>query len=74
LLRVEVAGGAAGWYRTVPGVRVVEELHDGAILELVEGADGDRVLEAARAAGRLRRYAEEQASLTEIFRRAVGPP
>jgi ABC-2 type transport system ATP-binding protein len=74
LLRVEVADGAApgGWLRTLDGVRVVEPLPDGAILELDEGVSEMTVLDAARAAGSVRHFSVVQPTLSEIFRRAVA--
>jgi ABC-2 type transport system ATP-binding protein len=71
LLRVEVAGAAPGWLDGLAGVRVLEPLPEGAILELVDHADESHVLEAARAAGRVRHFSVVQPSLTDIFRRAV---
>ncbi len=72
LVRVEVSGAPADWYGRIPGVRLVEPLPDGAVLELDEGARPEEVLEAARAAGQVRLFAVERPSLAEIFRRAVG--
>jgi len=72
LVRVEVAGAAAGWYETVPDIRVLDPLPQGAILELRGGAKERDVLDAARAAGDVRHFSIVQPSLTEIFRRAVS--
>ncbi len=72
LVRVEVAGAREGWYEPIQGVRLVERLPEGAVLELGEGARPEDVLEAARAAGEVRLFALARPSLTEIFRRAVG--
>jgi ABC-2 type transport system ATP-binding protein len=74
LLRVEVADGAAadGWLRDLGGVRVVEPLAGGAILELDEGVSETAVLDAARAAGPVRHFSVVQPTLSEIFRRAVA--
>jgi ABC-2 type transport system ATP-binding protein len=71
LLRVEVAGAAPGWLDQVAGVRVLEPLPEGAILELVDHAAESDVLDAARTAGRVRHFSVVQPSLTDIFRRAV---
>jgi ABC-2 type transport system ATP-binding protein len=72
LVRVEVAGGAAGWVDALEDVRVVEPLPDGAVVELEDGASPDSVLDAARAAGHVRTFAIVQPSLAEIFRRLVA--
>jgi ABC-2 type transport system ATP-binding protein len=72
LLRVEVAGARRGWLDDMPGVRVVESLPDGAVLELVHRTTPDDVLDAARAAGEVRSFAVVQPSLADIFRRAVA--
>lgn len=72
LVRVEVVGAPRDWYRTIGGVRVLDPLPDGAILELVDGTAEMEVLDAARAAGTVRSFAVVQPTLTEIFRRAVG--
>ena len=73
LLRVEVADGAPpdGWLGELDGVRVVEPLPDGAILELDEAVSEMAVLDAARAAGPVRHFSVVQPTLSEIFRRAV---
>ncbi len=72
LVRVEVDGAADGWYGRLSGVRVVEPLPGGAILELADSAREDTVLDAARAAGEVRHFSVVRPSLTQIFRRAVG--
>jgi ABC-2 type transport system ATP-binding protein len=73
LLRVEVAGVGPGWLERLAGVRVLEPLPEGAILELVDHAAEVDVLDAARAAGRVRHFSVIQPRLTDIFRRAVQP-
>ncbi len=74
LLRVEVADATAtnGWLARLDGVRVVEPLPDGAIVELGEGVSEMAVLDAARAAGPVRHFSVVQPTLSEIFRRAVA--
>jgi len=71
LLRVEVGGAADGWLDRLAGVRVLEPLPAGAILELVDHAREADVLDAARAAGEVRHFSVVQPSLTDIFRSAV---
>lgn len=71
LLRVEVAGATPGWLDRLAGVRVLEPLPDGAIVELVDHAREAEVLDAARAAGDVRHFSVVQPSLMDIFRKAV---
>jgi len=71
LLRVEVGGAADGWLDRLAGVKVLEPLPAGAILELVDHAREADVLDAARAAGEVRHFSVVQPSLTDIFRSAV---
>ena len=61
-----------GWVAGIPGIRVLEALPDGAILELVDGIRPSDVLDAARGAGEVRSFDVVRPSLTEIFRRAVS--
>jgi ABC-2 type transport system ATP-binding protein len=72
LVRVEVAAAGTGWLEALEGVRVVEPLADGGVVELSDGASPDRLLDAARAAGSVRTFAVVQPSLPEIFRRIVA--
>jgi ABC-2 type transport system ATP-binding protein len=74
LLRVEVVDGADvdGWLERLRGVRVIEPLPDGAVLELDDGVSETEVLDAARAAGRVRHFSVVQPTLSEIFRRSVA--
>ncbi len=67
---VEVSGAPDGWAARLPG-RVVDA--DGG-RAVVEPADGDEqaLLDAARAAGPVRRFAPVEASLAELFRDAVA--
>ncbi|MGH2636963.1 MAG: ABC transporter ATP-binding protein [Actinomycetota bacterium] len=71
LLRVEVAGAEEGWLDRLAGVRVLQPLPHGAIVELVDHVRADEVLDAARAAGEVRHFSVVQPSLSEIFREAV---
>jgi ABC-2 type transport system ATP-binding protein len=72
LVRVEVTAAAPeDWYVRLPGVRVVDLLPDGAILELSDSVREADVLDAARAAGDVRHFSIVQPSLSEMFRRAV---
>ena len=62
---VEVDGASPGWADGLDGVRV---LGDGSF----EAADEQLLLDAARRAGRVRRFGPVQASLSELFREAVA--
>ena len=71
LVRVEVPGARDAWYERLPGVRLVEPLAGGAILELLDSTREGDVLDAARTAGEVRHFSVVQPSLTDLFRRAV---
>jgi ABC-2 type transport system ATP-binding protein len=71
LVRVEVAGALPGWLEALSGVRVVERLPAGAIVELDEGVRESDVLDAARAAGEVRHFSVVRPSLADIFRTVV---
>jgi ABC-2 type transport system ATP-binding protein len=58
----------AGWLARVPGAR---PLGDG-IVELADGADAQALLDAARAAGPVRRFGPDEPTLAELFRDAVS--
>ncbi len=72
LVRVEVSGTDVGWLDALTGVRVLEPLPDGAIVELGDGVRETDVLDAARAAGEVRHFSVVLPSLSEIFREAVS--
>ena len=72
LVRVEVLGARRGWVDAIPGIRVVETLPDGAIVELGGETREDDLLDAARAAGEVRHFSVVQPSLADIFRRSVA--
>jgi ABC-2 type transport system ATP-binding protein len=65
LLRVGLDGGWTAWADGLDAARVV------AVVELLAGGDDQAVLDAARAAGRVRTFREEQPSLTDLFREVV---
>jgi ABC-2 type transport system ATP-binding protein len=71
LVRVEVAGSPPGWLDALLGVRVVERLPGGAILELDESVREGDVLDAGRAAGEVRHFSVVRPSLADIFRTVV---
>lgn len=72
LVRVDVRDAAPDWPDAVDGVEVVERAADGIVLELGPGRSAQRVLDAARRAGTVTRFAEEQPTLTELFRDLVA--
>ncbi|MGH2673171.1 MAG: ABC transporter ATP-binding protein [Actinomycetota bacterium] len=71
LVRVEVAGSPPGWLEGLNGVRVVERVPGGAIVELDEGVREADALDAARAAGEVRHFSVVRPSLADIFRTVV---
>ncbi len=75
VLRVEVEGAPDGWADGLEGVTGVQRTGDDAdalLLTLAESADDQRVLEAARRAGRVRHFGPERATLAEVFRETVA--
>jgi ABC-2 type transport system ATP-binding protein len=71
-LRVGLDGGWTDWADNLDGARVVAVEHGEVVLELCPGGDDQRVLDAARAAGRVRLFGYEQPSLAELFREVVA--
>jgi ABC-2 type transport system ATP-binding protein len=71
MIRAQVRG-AGDWTAGLPGVDLVERAADGVLLELAPGADSQEVLDAARRAGRVTRFAEEHPTLAELFRDLVA--
>lgn len=70
VVRVEGDRDAA-WARDLPGVSV-SEVDAGAVrLMLDPGCDTDRVLDAARAVGRVSEFVVERRRLSEVFREAL---
>ena len=72
MIRAEVRDSTRDWTAELAGVRVVERAADGVVLELAPEADSQRVLDAARRAGRVTRFAEERPTLAELFRDLVA--
>ena len=73
LVRVELHDARPDWADGLPGAEVVTHADDGVTLQLDPGADSQRVLDAARRAGTVTRFAEEQPTLAELFRDLVAP-
>jgi ABC-2 type transport system ATP-binding protein len=70
-LRVDVDGGASAWVDALPGVELVTRDDRGVVVELRGGADDQQVLDAARRAGPVRRFAPARPTLAELFREVV---
>jgi ABC-2 type transport system ATP-binding protein len=72
MIRAEVRDAARDWTAGLAGVTVIERAADGVVLELAPGADSQQVLDAARRAGTVSRFAEEHPTLAELFRELVA--
>jgi ABC-2 type transport system ATP-binding protein len=68
-VRVIVDGADADWAEHIPGARVLDRSAKGVV---IDSSDPDSVLDAARAAGRVRYFALERPTLTDLFREAVA--
>jgi ABC-2 type transport system ATP-binding protein len=71
-IKVELEGGGTAWADDLAGATVLARLGDEVVLELAPGADDQAVLDAARAAGRVRSFRREAPSLSELFREVVS--
>jgi ABC-2 type transport system ATP-binding protein len=71
-LRVGLDGGWTAWADGLDSARLVSVDGDEVVVELLPGADDQAVLDAARAAGRVRTFGREEPSLTELFREVVA--
>jgi ABC-2 type transport system ATP-binding protein len=72
LVRVEVASSDGRWIEAIEGVRVVERIAGGAVLELDGSTAESQILDAARRAGEVRHFSVVTPTLTDIFLRAVA--
>jgi ABC-2 type transport system ATP-binding protein len=70
--RVELAGAGEDWLGDVPAASVVARDNGAVVVELGPDADEQALLDAARRAGRVRRFAPEEPTLAELFREAVA--
>jgi len=70
--RVEVAGARPDWVSAVPSVLVAHTDGDAVVVELAEDADEQTLLDAARRAGRVRRFAPVEPTLADLFREVVA--
>ena len=71
-LVLEIEGAGSDWYAGLPAA-AVEHAGPGRIRVTFHDADPQVVLDRARAAGTVRRFALEEPSLSELFLQAVGP-
>ena len=75
-LAVRVAGDADGaWARVLtPGLGEIESVRAGGtvLISLTKGADSQRILDLARAAGPVEHFSFEARRLSEVFRQATG--
>jgi ABC-2 type transport system ATP-binding protein len=72
-VRVEVLGAAPGWADAVPGATPAGPPDgDARSFLLAPDADEQRLLDAARSAGRVVAFAPEEQRLSELFREAVA--
>ena len=69
-LRVHVDADG-DWLRGVPGATFVGGANGDVLVELDDGADDQLVLDAARRAGRVRRFEPARPTLAELFREVV---
>jgi ABC-2 type transport system ATP-binding protein len=72
MIRAQVRDVTGDWTAGLAGVEVVERAADGVVLELAPGVDSQQVLDAARRAGTVVRFAEEHPTLAELFRDLVA--
>ena len=71
-LVLEVDGTGSDWYAGLP-TAAIESIDPGRVRVTFHDADPQVVLDRARAAGKVRRFAIEEPSLSELFLKAVGP-
>jgi ABC-2 type transport system ATP-binding protein len=64
--------GMPAWLRAVPGAALAGRDERGLLVRLADGTDEQALLDAARAAGRVRRFEPVEPSLSELFREAVA--
>jgi ABC-2 type transport system ATP-binding protein len=70
--RVEVDGADADWVAGVAGASVMSGRDGTVVVSLEPGADEQQLLDAARRAGRVRRFAPEEPSLAQLFREVIA--
>jgi ABC-2 type transport system ATP-binding protein len=72
LLQIDVRDGPPDWLEHLTGVRVVDHTAGGSVLALDPETDSQAILDAARKAGAVTRFAELQPTLAELFREVVS--
>ena len=72
-VRVRSSALGDGWTGDLPGVRAVGQADGALLLELDDGVDDQRVLEAALASGRVHEFSPVRPTLSELFREVVMP-
>jgi ABC-2 type transport system ATP-binding protein len=69
--QIEVAGTTGDWAGGLPGTTVIERRNGRVVLEVERDGDEQRVLDAARAAGRVIHFSAVEPTLADLFRQAV---
>ncbi len=69
--QIEVAGASGDWAGGLPGTTVIERRNGRVVLEVERDGDEQRVLDAARAAGRVIHFSAVEPTLADLFRQAV---
>jgi ABC-2 type transport system ATP-binding protein len=72
LWRIETRDAPSGWWEVVPDVRLASVDGDAVVLELIDGADPQRVLDVARGGGEVTAFGPVRPSLAELFREVVS--
>jgi ABC-2 type transport system ATP-binding protein len=73
-VRVAVEGDGDGmWLAGVAGAEIVARERGGLLVRLADGAEPERVLDAARAVGTVVHFSLDQPTLTDLFREVVAP-
>ena len=72
MIRVDVHDAPGDWTSSLSRVRVVER-DGGTVFELAPGANPQAILDAARGAGTVTYFAEQQPTLAELFREVISP-
>jgi ABC-2 type transport system ATP-binding protein len=70
--RVDLDGAPDGWLAAVPGATAVARDDGMVVVELAGDADEQALLDAARRAGRVRRFAPHEPTLADLFREVVA--
>jgi ABC-2 type transport system ATP-binding protein len=70
--RVDLVGAPDDWVADVAAASVVARDNGAVVVELTDAGDEQALLDAARRAGRVRRFAPEEPTLAELFREVVA--